>query len=62
MKIGQLRDMTVDELKKFIDEKRSGAVKMRFAIASRQEKDNRQYRRTRRMIARALTVLKEKEA
>ncbi len=53
--------MTVDELKKFVDEQRSGAVKMRFAIASRQEKDHRQYRRTRRTIARALTILKEKD-
>jgi ribosomal protein L29 len=61
MKVGQLRDMTVDELKKFVDEQRSGAVKMRFAIASRQEKDHRQYRRTRRTIARALTILKEKD-
>ena len=61
MKIAEIRDMNIGQLKKFIDEKRAAAVKLRFDIASRQLKNHREYREAKKDIARALTILKEKE-
>ena len=57
MKIGEIKDMKKEELKKFIEEKRALAVKLRFDIAAKQLKNHQEYRKTRKEIARALTVL-----
>lgn len=59
MKIQEIRDMNIEQLKKFIAEKRALAVKLRFDIAARQLKNHRQYRTLKTDIARALTVLKQ---
>jgi large subunit ribosomal protein L29 len=59
MKIQEIRDMNIEQLKKLIAEKRSQAVKLRFDIAARQLKNHRQYRVLKTDIARALTVLKQ---
>jgi large subunit ribosomal protein L29 len=59
MKIQEIRDMNIEQLKKVIAEKRSQAVKLRFDIASRQLKNHRQYRVLKTDIARGLTVLKQ---
>ena len=59
MKIQEIRDMNIEQLKKFVAEKRSQAVKLRFDIAARQLKNHRQYRALKTDIARALTVLKQ---
>lgn len=59
MKIGEIRDMNKDELRKFIEEKRALAIKLRFDIAAKQLKNHREYRSVRKEIARALTVLKQ---
>lgn len=61
MNIGNMRDMNKDELKKFVDEQRSQAVKLRFDIAMRKTANHRDYRKARKDIARALTILSEKE-
>ena len=55
----ELRDMNIEQLKKFIDEKQTQAVKLKFDIASRQLKNHREYRTIRKDIARALTILKQ---
>ncbi|KKP97280.1 MAG: 50S ribosomal protein L29 [Candidatus Moranbacteria bacterium GW2011_GWE1_36_7] len=60
MKIQEIRDMGIDQLKKLIAEKQTQAVKLRFDIAARQVKNHRQYRTLKTDIARALTILKEK--
>jgi large subunit ribosomal protein L29 len=60
MKIQEIRDMNIEQLKKLIDEKRTQAVKLRFDIASRQIKNHREYRAIKTDIARILTVLKQK--
>ena len=60
MKIGNMRDMSLGELKKFIDEMKSKAVKLRFDLATRKTTSHREYRNTRKDIARALTVENEK--
>lgn len=62
MKIAQIREMKIGELKAFVEEKRTEAVKLRFDIAARQIKNHRDYRNTRKDIAKALTVIKELEA
>lgn len=62
MKIQEIRDMNLEQLKKFIAEKRAEAVKLRFGIASRQVKNHRQYRAAKTEIAQALTVAGEKKA
>lgn len=61
MKIQEIRDMKKEELKKFIEEKRALAVKLRFDIATKQIKNNKEYNQTRKDIARALTILKSLE-
>lgn len=53
--------MKLAELKTFVEEKKAEAVKLRFDIASRQVKNHRDYRNTRKDIAKALTVIKELE-
>ena len=59
MKIQEIRDMNIEQLKKMLAEKRTQAVKLRFDIAARQLKNHRQYRTLKTDIARALTILKE---
>ncbi len=61
MKILEIRDMNVEQIKKLVAEKRAQAVKLRFDIAARQLKNHREYRQIKKDIARALTVLKELE-
>jgi large subunit ribosomal protein L29 len=60
MKIQEIRDMNIEQLKKMLAEKRTQAVKLRFDIASRQLKNHRQYRSLKTDIARGLTILKER--
>jgi large subunit ribosomal protein L29 len=60
MKIQEIRDMNIEQLKKLIAEKRAEAVKLRFDIAARQVKNHRQYRVLKADIAKALTVVNEK--
>jgi large subunit ribosomal protein L29 len=61
MKIQELKDMNIEQLKKLADEKRTQAVKLRFDIASRQLKNHRQYRTVKKEIAKILTIIKEKQ-
>ena len=59
MKITEIRDMNIEQLKKLVEEKRSQAVKLKFDISARQIKNNRQYRAVRKDIAQILTIIKE---
>ncbi|HOF42758.1 MAG TPA: 50S ribosomal protein L29 [Candidatus Moranbacteria bacterium] len=61
MKASEIREMNIEQLKKFISEKRTQSVKLRFDISAKQIKNHREYRKTRKEIAQALTILKEKE-
>jgi len=60
MKIQEIRDMNIEQLKKMLAEKQAQAVKLRFDIASRQLKNHRQYRSLKTDIARGLTILNER--
>jgi len=61
MKIAEIKGMNGEQLKKFVDEKRTEAVKLRFDISMRQVKNNREYRTVKKDIARALTIIKQLE-
>lgn len=57
MKIKEVREKGIDELKKILAEKREEVRKLRFDIAAKQAKNNRKLRNDKRDIARILTVL-----
>jgi len=56
-KIKELREKNIEELKKLLGEKKEHARKLRFDISSKQVKNNREYRNTRKEIARILTLI-----
>ena len=59
MKIKEIREKSVEELKKLLAEKREAVRKLRFDIAAKQVKDIREMRNDKRDVAKILTVLKE---
>ncbi len=59
MKIKELREKNVEELKKLLREKREQVRTLRFDIASRQIKNVRDIRNNKRDIARMLTLINE---
>jgi len=61
MKIKELREKGIEELKKLLAEKREIVRKVRFDVATKQVKNNRQKRNEKRDIARIITLIKEKK-
>jgi large subunit ribosomal protein L29 len=61
MRTKEIREMNKGELERFLEEQKAKAVQLRFDIVSKQLKNNREYRKIKRDIARAMTILKEKE-
>ncbi len=59
MKPEEIREKRTKENKRVLREKRMLARKLRFEIVSRQTKEHRDYRKTKKDIARILTILKE---
>ena len=57
MKIKELKDKSREELKRMLMEKRENARRIRFDIASKQIKNNREIRNEKKDIARILTLL-----
>ena len=57
MKIKELREKGIEDLKKLLSEKRESARKIRFDIATKQVKNNRQIRNDKRDIARISTLI-----
>jgi len=60
MKISELREMTIDELKKELEEKREAYFNLRFQKAKKILENNHAIRHTKRDIARIHTLLREK--
>ena len=60
MKIKELREKGIAELKKLLVEKKEQVRKLRFDIATKQVKNNRELRNNKKDIARILTLIKEK--
>ncbi len=61
MKAAELRDLTVQELRKRADELRQELFNLRFQHATGQLENTQRIPLTRRDLARVLTVLTEKE-
>ena len=59
MKIKELREKGIEELKKLLAEKRESVRKVRFDVATKQVKNNRQRRNEKKDIARIITLIKE---
>jgi len=59
MKIKELREKNIEELKKMLFEKRESVRKARFDVAAKQVKNIREIRNSKRDIARILTIIKE---
>lgn len=57
----KIEEMGKSELEKFIEDKVAKATKLRFDISSKQIKNHREYRNIKRDIARAITVIKNKQ-
>jgi ribosomal protein L29 len=57
MKIKELKDKNINELKKLLMEKEENIRKSRFELATKQVKDKRQIRKERRDVARILTLI-----
>jgi len=60
MKTSELRELTIDELKKREDDLRKELVLARFAKTNQQLKNPLKLRELRRGIARILTIINEK--
>lgn len=61
MKIKELRQKTVKELKELLEEDRHKLGQLKFALASKKLKNHREIRELRRDIARILTLSSEKK-
>ncbi len=59
MKTKELREMSIAELEKLLEQKKAEAVRLRFEISSKQLKNNREYRKTKKDVARIITILNE---
>lgn len=60
MKITEIREKGKEELEKILQEKKEAIRKLRFDIASKQVKNHREFRKTKKDVAQIMTVLAEK--
>jgi large subunit ribosomal protein L29 len=56
----EIRDMSLDELDRRIDEERETLFNLRFKTAIGQETDTSQFRKARRNLARMMTIRRER--
>jgi len=59
MKIKELREKNIEELSKLLSEKKDHLRKLRFDVASKQIKNVREIRNTRKDVAKILTLINE---
>jgi len=62
MEADEIRDLSADEILSRLDDTREELMNLRFRAATGELTDTNQLRITRRLIARLLTVLQEKES
>lgn len=60
MELKEIRKKSDEELKKLLAEQREKLREMRFKVASRQYKSVRDVRKTKQLIARVLTIQKQR--
>lgn len=61
MDLHELREQSVNDLKKQLEELHQELFNLRFRVATKQLVNHRELRRVKKMIARFNTLLKEKE-
>jgi ribosomal protein L29 len=61
MKIKELREKNIAELKKLLAEKEEGIRKFRFELATKQVKGIRQIRTAKRDVARIITLIGQED-
>ena len=61
MNADEIRDLSVEEIQERLDDAREELMRLRFRTATGELTDTNQLRVTRRLIARYLTILHEKE-
>ena len=59
MKIKELREMNIDQLKKTLAEKREQTRRLKFDMATKQVKNNKEIMKEKKDIARILTLINE---
>ncbi|HHX58643.1 MAG TPA: 50S ribosomal protein L29 [Candidatus Moranbacteria bacterium] len=62
MKAKELRDKSKEELTTLLAEKRSSLIALRFDVSARQHKSYSDLKKTRKEIARILTILAEEKS
>ncbi len=62
MKLKELKEKSVGELQKMLNEERESVRALRFAVATNQETKVRKIRAARKTIARILTLIKKETA
>lgn len=60
-RIADLRSLGKDELEKQLEESRQGLFNLRFRLATKQLVNNRELPKTKKKIARIITLLHERE-
>lgn len=57
MKIKELKEKNIEELRKLLNEKKEQIRKLRFNVTSKQVKNTRECRNTRKDVAKMLTLI-----
>ena len=62
MRVKEIRELSLDEVKTRIDDTRKEIVELRFQLAARKLESTAKLRNTRKQLAQLLTVQTEKQA
>lgn len=61
MKTKEIREKTTKELEKLLSDAKANVIKTRFQIASRETNKHQEIRKSKKVIAKILTITKEQE-
>lgn len=61
MKIKEIREKSAKELEKILGDAKANVIKTRFQIASRETNKHQEIRKSKKLIAKILTIAKEQE-
>lgn len=61
MKVGEIRSLTIEELKKQLEEAHQELFNLRFRLATKQLVNHRELPRVKKKIAQLKTIIKERE-
>ena len=62
MKLSEMREKTVDELKQFVQDSKKQLLENRIKLSMHKLENTAEISKTKRLIAQAKTVIKEKQA